>query len=237
MKSSALILLIVFLVFVSAVKTEKPEETPAARECCEYTWKANVAIESMPAERNNYTLSEKFFVQNGNAEVKHEFGRAHRYWTNIELSIPCSKSISADNVKLEWYSKSNIAIDIDESDMGATLYGQNENASVNCITYYRPPYSVFQYGKKKLTDVRETVGNPSDWAKYSIEVSGKTMKFSKNDKVLKQLKDNQTLGSLKKITIHFKGTGKIDWVRLYEGKSLVLQEDFNIHGQSSIVWQ
>jgi hypothetical protein len=153
------------------------------------------------------------------------------------LDIPCNKDIAADGSKLEWRGKSELSISFDESDMGAHLIGEKDTASVNCITYYRPPYSIFRYGSKMLTDVPEIVLDPGNWAVYSIEVKNKTMTFVKNGKILKTLKSNQTLGQLKSIMLHFKGTGKIDWVKLYHKDQLEMEENFNKEGYTTAQWK
>ncbi|MGB3006828.1 MAG: hypothetical protein WBC06_09975, partial [Chitinophagaceae bacterium] len=170
-------------------------------------------------------------------EVKQELTHSYRFWTNIELEIPCAKQISADDIKIEWRSKSNLSLGLAESDMGITLTGDKETAQVNCITYYRPPYTVFKYGKKLLTDVPEIVNNPSAWAVYSIQIKKGKMSFNKNNELMKELKDKQTIGLLKKFNIHFKGTGKVDWVKLYHQNKMVMQEDFNNEEKSSVIWK
>jgi hypothetical protein len=232
-----IVVLSIFVVFAFSVKKEPLKQSPIQGNCCESAWKGNVAIEDLPAGRNTYILPEENFINGGYAQLRQRFGSYYRWWTSLDLSIPCTAEISADNTKLEWYCESDMAINQNESDMGATLTGDKDTASINCITYYRPPYSVFRYGRKLLTDVPEVVNDPSDWAKYSIEITGNTMKFSKNDVVKKELKDKQTLGILKKITLHFKGSGKVGWVKLYEKGKLVMQEDFEVPGKSSVKWQ
>lgn len=234
--ATPLTLSLLFIFLIAGFNIKSPEKETATFDCCEQNWRGTVAIEDIHSDKNYYFLAEKIFVQNGSAQVQQAFSRYYRFWTNIELDIPCAKNISADNVKLEWYSKSNLSLGIDESDMGATLIGDKDTASINCITYYRPPYCTFRFGRKKINDAKEVVNNPTDWAKYSLEISNKTMKFYKNDVLKKQLKDNQTLGTLKKLTIHFKGAGRIDWVKLYEKNALVFKEDFEIAGKSSIRW-
>jgi hypothetical protein len=193
--------------------------------------------EDLPGPKNYYLLNEEFFIHNGFASVEQEFTNSYRFWTTIELEIPCIKKLSADDIKLEWKGKSDLSIGLYESDMGATLSCEKDTAQINSIGINRPQFTRFRYGKKSVNNVPELVNNPSNWATYAIAIKNKTMGFYKNDKLVKEIKDNQVLGLLKKILIHFKGSGKVDWVRLYHKDKLVMQETFNKEERSSVEWK
>jgi hypothetical protein len=62
------------------------------------------------------------------------------------------------------------------------------------------------------------------------------MKFYMDNTLKKHINSNQTLGTLKKIAFHFKGSGKVDWIKVYQGNKMALQEDFAVTGKSSIKW-
>lgn len=233
--SFTFISLIALSIFLSPTHKEEQLNNPICSNPPK--WKGLVYQEDLPGPKNYYILNEEFFIHNGFAFVKQEFTNAYRYWTNIELEIPCAKQFSADDIKLEWRGKSNLSIGLAESDMGATITGEKEMAQINCITYNRPPFFKFRYGTKSLTNVPELVNNPSEWATYAISVKNKTMGFYKNDRLVKEMNDNQVLGQLKKISIHFKGSGKVDWVRLYHKDKLVMQETFNQEEKSSVEWK
>jgi hypothetical protein len=216
---------------------EVVKENKMTRSVSDGKWRAVVSLEDNPPPKNYYLLEEIFFIQKGVANVHQEYSQAYRYWTQIALDMPCDKQFSADAIQLEWRGKSALSIGLDESDMGGFIVGEKDTAAVNCITYYRPPFSIFRYGSKLLTDVPEIVLNPSSWAIYSIQIRDKKMSFTKNGKVLKILKADQVLGKVKSIFLHFKGSGYIDWVKFYHKNLLVMQEDFELEGKSSVQWK
>lgn len=213
----------------------KPKSN-SATDCNTSSWTNYVYIEDIPGDKNFYTLPEKIFIGGGHAELEQRFTNYYRYWTGIELAIPCDKKIAAENTRLEWYCKSNLSIGMYESDMGASLSGEKDTASINCITVNRPPYFLFRYGDIKLNNVPELVNDPSEWAVYAIDISEKGMSFSKNGVVKKSIAGKKTLGNLQKIYLHFKGGGRIDWVKLYEHNKLIMEDNFDKPGQSSIHW-
>ncbi|MBL0334234.1 MAG: hypothetical protein IPP73_02570 [Chitinophagaceae bacterium] len=218
------------------VLTNQSGEKTTTPNCCQSHWKGWVRIEDIPGTDNGYMLPESNFIRGGTAHLTQRFGGYYRYWVGLEYEIPCDKNINGDQCKMEWYGKSDLGISLYESDHGATFGGYKDSATVNCITVNRPPYFIFRYGKVNLDDVPELVNNPSGWAKYTIETDNGTLRFYKNDKLLKEMKTSSSIGQLKTIYIHFKGGGRVDWVKLYEKSKLVMEEKFSVNGVTGAKW-
>lgn len=218
------------------VLTKQTNTNSPAPSCCKSHWKGWVRIEDIPGTDNGYMLPESNFIKGGMAHLTQRYGSYYRYWTGLEYEIPCDKNINGDQCKMEWYGKSDIGINLYESDHGATFTGYKDTATVNCITVNKPPYFTFRYGKVNLDNVPELVNNPSTWAKYTIETNNGTLRFSKNDKVLKEMKTSSSIGQLKGIYIHHKGGGRVDWIKLYENGKLVMEENFSVTGDTGVKW-
>ena len=45
-----------------------------------------------------------------------------------------------------------------------------------------------------------------------------------------------SVGKLRTIFIVFRGSGEMDYVRLYKGSKLIMTEDFNTDGTTTAVW-
>lgn len=218
------------------IKKDKETVDPAAKQnCTPVGWKGAVALHDRKAGHDSYLLPESAILQEGYVEVEQEFTSDYRFWTGIQLDIPCGKNIDADNVRLEWFAKSNISVGTDEADLGAALTGENATAYVNAVRY-RPEYNQMSFGKKLIKNVTEIYPTPQKWTTYAVEVTGRKLNFYIDGKLKKSLAGNESLGMLKQLKIHFKGSGRIDWMKLYEGNKLVIEDNFDKAGKSTLRW-
>lgn len=230
-------LFIVLLVLASAIVINKKEtESPLAKQnCTPVGWEGVVSLHDRKAGHDHYLLPESAILLEGYAEVEQEFSGDYRFWTGIQLDIPCGKNINADNVKLEWFAKSNISVGTDEADLGGALIGENATAYVNSVRY-RPEYNQMSFGKTLIKNVTEIYPTPQKWTTYAVEVSGKKLNFYIDGKLKKSLAGSESLGMLKQLKIHFKGSGRIDWMKLYEGGKPVIEDNFDKAGKSTLRW-
>ncbi len=198
------------------------------------TWYGVITFSPAPRTGfDHYMVPGAAVFQNGYAEVKQELTRDNRFWTALCLDIPCDKNISGDNMKIEWYAKSNLSNRMKESDLGVDIYCANDTISMNTVPA-NSTYNILRYGKVREDKVYELDSDVGHFAKYAIKVSGGKLQFYLDDEMKKELSNDQLLGQAKTITIHFKGTGRVDWVKLYEGEKLVMEDEFDNPGVSHI---
>jgi hypothetical protein len=224
------------VILASAITTKgKESPDPSAKQTCQPPgWKGVILLRRKPGHEVYY-LPESSILMQGYATVQQEFTDDYRYWTAIMLDIPCGKNIEADNLKLEWYAKSDLELGIWESDLGASLVCEADTVIISGIPN-RPEYNQMRFGKTNIKNFTEIYPTPQSWTKYTIDIKEKKMRFCKNDKVLKEIGNSQPLGLLRKLNIHFKAKGKIDWVKLYQGKNLVMEDNFDKEGVSTLRW-
>jgi len=97
-------------------------------------------------------------------------------------------------------------------------------------------YNILRYGKVREDKVYELDSDVAQFAKYTIKVSGGKLNFYLDDEMKKELSNDQLLGQVKSITFHFKGTGRVDWVKIYDGETLVAEDEFDTAGKSTLHW-
>lgn len=223
-------------ILASAINTKEKEisDPPAKQNCQPPGWKGVVSLHRKPGH-DIYFLPEKSVLMQGYATVQQEFTEDYRYWTGITLDIPCGKNIEGDNMKLEWFAKSDLELGAWESDLGASMVCEADTVLINTIPN-RPEYNQMRFGKTIIKNTTEIYATPGSWTRYTIEIAGKKMRFSKNEKVLKEISNSQSLGLLRQLNLHFKTSGKVDWVKLYHGKNLVMEDNFDKAGVSTLRW-
>lgn len=218
------------------IKRDREIVDPIAKQnCMPAGWKGSVALHNRPEGHDHYLLPETAILRQGYVEVQQEFSDDYRFWTGIQLDIPCNKNIDADNIRMEWYAKSNISVGFDEADLGGSVVGESSTASVNAVRH-RPEYNYMSIGKTQVKNITDIYPNPDKWTTYAIEMSGKKLKFYCDGKLKRTLQGSESLGMLKQIRIHFKGSGRIDWMKLYEGTKLVVEDNFDKAGISTLRW-
>ncbi len=63
------------------------------------------------------------------------------------------------------------------------------------------------------------------WRSIRIEVRRKKVKIFFEDELIRQLSYNKDIGAIKGISLGFKGTGSVDYLRLYDGENKLAYED------------
>jgi hypothetical protein len=92
---------------------------------------------------------------------------------------------------------------------------------------------------KNITNSTNLLYVFEDWTNVTLEANDNVLTTKRNGAVTESLSyEGYSIGLLKTINISFKGSGSIDWVKLYSSKSntLLMQEDFNASGTSNVTW-
>ncbi len=100
-------------------------------------------------------------------------------------------------------------------------------------------YTALTVGSYGVTNTTDLIYQFQTWTKLALVARNKKLSVYRDEILIKSIDYSGTkIGSLKRIKIAFKGSGSVDWVNLYNsntGKKL-MQENFNVDGQSSVVW-
>ncbi len=184
------------------------------------------------------TVNDANFIKNGIAQL------ANSPWSyffcDVQLSLPACRIIDADTVRLEVSLKnpSTGVNAITDYDVGLQFEGSTDTAIAVYIGY-RPQFTKFGLNQKNITNSANLLYVFEDWTTVTLEANNNVLTTKRNGTVTESLSYNgYSIGLLKKINISFKGSGSIDWIKLYSSKSntLLMQEDFNEDGKSSVAW-
>ncbi|MEP6513063.1 MAG: hypothetical protein ABJA79_04300 [Parafilimonas sp.] len=122
--------------------------------------------------------------------------------------------------------------------MAMWLYGAKDTAHVQFLAAY-PQYTALTVGSYGVTNTTDLIYQFQTWTKLALVARNKKLSVYRDEILIKSIDYSGTkIGSLKRIKIAFKCSGSVDWVNLHNsntGKKL-MQENFNVDGQSSVVW-
>lgn len=201
-----------------------------------------------PASRN---FKDKFFIANGYARLYTDSVNIYPnnyYYTQIHLKIPAVLDIDGDNITLEAGVKnpanSTFYIPYHGRDVGIKIMGTTDSARISNVVpdSIRPDahkYAVMQFGNNIVNNVTELQYLFEDWGTLVLQTFNNGLVAYRNNEYLKGLpyNDQPKIGRLREIIIGFKGSGYVDWVKLYNSATgeLILSEDFNTNGESTVV--
>lgn len=100
-------------------------------------------------------------------------------------------------------------------------------------------YTALLVGDKGITNTSALLYQFQDWTKLSLIAKNKTLSVCKNDSLIASINyDGTKICRVKKIFIYFKGSGEVDWVKLYNSntKAKLMQENFNVDKHSKVIW-
>ena len=213
-------------------------------------WVGNyIAYRNYPASR---TIKDKFFVANGYARIYSDtidIYEYNYYYTQFSLSIPAPLNIDGDNITLEAGvknpSNSTFYIPYHGRDVGLQIIGSSDSAFIENVVpdSIRPDahlYTTMQIGTTVIHNIQELQYLFEDWGTLTLQTFNNGLVAYRNNEYLKGLPYGGAakIGRLKEIRVGFKGSGYVDWVKLYDSKTgeLIMSEDFNTDGESSVVW-
>lgn len=212
-------------------------------------WADYMAFRGYPRSRR---FADHFFVANGYARLYTEtvaIYPSNYYSTVFRLRVPASRNINADSITFEAHvknpSNSSQYIPFHGRDIGLKIIGETDSALINNVTpdsirSDAHDYAIMQIGSNRIDNVTQLQYLFEDWGTLIIQTFNNGVVAYRDDQYLRGLPyaGQPLLGRLKELSVSFKGSGYIDWVKLYNSATgeLIMSEDFNIDGQSSVVW-
>lgn len=169
------------------------------------------------------------------------------YYSRIQLKIPsCRGPIYGDSVKLEARVRNNGSVTgaVFPYDVSPWLEGSYNRAHAQFLAYY-VQYTALTVGTKGITNDSALLHRFEKWSILDLVARNNILSIYMDNKLVRQTKyTGVSIGKLKDIFFYFKGPGQIDWIKLYTYHSvaskgsfvLKMSEDFNVNGQSSVVW-
>jgi len=161
------------------------------------------------------------------------------FYTSIHLPMPECRIMDADTLTLEVSLKNSPKDDmaIADHDVSLWMYGTTDTARVIYIGY-RPQFTSFGLNNQLITNSTNLLNVFYDWTTVTLEANNFVLTTKKADVVTETLSYSGQIGTLKKIAIGFKAAGSVDWVKIYSSKSkkLLMKEDFDADGTSSVIW-
>jgi hypothetical protein len=173
------------------------------------------------------------FYVNGELYISPSLINDHTYWTNfkyVNCTAPFSK-VRGDDFTLETKVKNSkedggisaydtlIEVYTDNGkSIGVKLMGANKGI----------PYINIWAGDDKKDKLTELVLDLSHYRIIKFVVKNQEFKIYADDELLYTLPFNSNLGNIMGFYVKFKGSGKIDYFKLFDGKeNLIYIDDFN----------
>lgn len=213
----------------------KPPDPPAPPCTATSTWKGTYSSTTELME-----VYESNFINNGIAKLN--TSPWSYFWTSIETAIPECRRFSADSVRMDIRAKNPVGEGaIEQLDLSLAIVGELDSAVVTFIGRgtHQQFATIGLWKGANVTNQAELVQLFPDWTEISLEVKNGAISAYKNSTLLKSftIPAGKKLGKIKKIHAGFKGTGSIDWVKVYDSNStLKFKEEFNTAKTSTIEW-
>jgi len=187
----------------------------------------------------NDTVKDKAFIQNGIATLNNNPLYTSSYFTSIELNIPKCKWIDGDSTRLvvRLRNPADTIGSVYSYDVSLWLIGSKDSALVT-FNAYDPQYTTLKVGDKQILNSNALLYLFQDWTILALEAKNKNVTVYKNHApVLKLNYKGNKIGKLKQIHIDFKGSGQVDWAKMYNSNTnkQIMQEDFN-NAHSNVIW-
>ncbi len=198
-------------------------------------WTGIYATEYEPTVVN---VTDDTFIKDGIAQLTNS--PWSYFHCSIQLAVPSCRVINADTVRLEVSLKnpSTGVHAITDYDAALVLAGSSDTAIVQYIGY-RTQFTRFGIYNKNTYTSANLLYVFENWSTVTLEANDNILTSRRNSTVTETASyAGFPLGQLKQIQVSFKGSGSVDWVKLYSSKSnkLLMQEDFNTNGASDVHW-
>lgn len=210
---------------------------------------AFISLNGLPASRK---IPDRLFIKDGYARIYNDSIRissTNYYSTQFRLLIPDNIRIKGDSVNFEIGVKnplnSSFFIPYHGRDVGLYIKGETNTATINnAVTDDIRPgageFAFIQIGETKFNNIQELQYVFDDWGTLLLQTFNRGLWSYRNDSVYKGIAyyGEPLIGRLREIGISFKGSGYIDYVRIYNSVNgkLLMSEDFNTDGVSTVVW-
>ncbi|QEC69922.1 hypothetical protein FRZ67_22445 [Panacibacter ginsenosidivorans] len=197
-------------------------------------------------------IKDKFFIKNGYARIYDssiKISPFNLYHTQFRLVIPLSIRIKGDSLNFEIGLKNpingspfaaTVGREIDVYIKGETNDAFIANTSTSDVSPGSQEYALMRVGRTLINNVAELQYNYEDYNTFILQTFNHGLVAYRNDTYVKGLAyyNEPLIGRLKEIGIIFQGSGFIDYIKLYNSANskLLMSEDFNTDGQSTITW-
>jgi hypothetical protein len=190
----------------------------------------------------NDTISQNKFIKNGIAQLPPN-NLFTWYHTGIYYNIPSCHFLVGDSITFEAsvQNPSNGIGAVSDYDVVFQLWGSKNYASVYFVgNTNSQSYDNITIGNSVVWNMPELVHYFGNYETFKVVIKNKTVSIYINGVFVKSMPYDASnkIGKIKTIGYGFKGTGAIDWVKLYSSNSnqQIMQEDFNVNGKSNVVW-
>jgi len=215
----------------------RPEDSPTPPTPTIGVW--NAYVESLDSYiEPNENLAD--VIQNGRAYISPNLSSISYYWTHFKLAIP-ENTLNGDNLKFEIRLKNPQAEGgLSAYDIGL-MYGNTANLSNSAYLIWMGEdwalsYTYIGVGSNYQRPASELIRNFNDYVTVTLETAGNNVIAYYNGVEVKRLPYTTAIGFINYLDIAFKGSGSIDWVKVYQNGQLKMKEEFNTDGQTNIEW-
>lgn len=243
------LLLFLLLIFFAATSCTKENgnktfqssfQDNITEECDSGKW-IGIYANGATQGQNYDTVKASTFISNGIACMSAS-PYPLNFYTSIELKIPFCHNFIGDSSKLVVNLKnpSNGINPVSPYDVNLFIIGANDTAHVTFIGDKHSNYTSVGIGSTQFTRVPELVKVFEHYTSVTLELKDRNLNVYMNDVlgVSFPYKLSDWIGNVKKIVIAFKGSGYVNWVKILNSTTTnpIMQEDFNLAGQSNVVW-
>jgi len=199
----------------------------------------------------SFFIPDKLFINNGYARIYKDsvkISKHNYYSTRFRLVLPDSVKIKGDSINFEAGLKNAFNSSFYDAYYGRdiTLYikGTSNEALINNVaTSEINPDVVKRAGLKIGHTIRNNLPqlqhNFEDYDTLILQTFNRGVKAYRNNEFLAGLGYDKepVVGRLKEIGVIFKGSGYIDYIKIYNSVNgkLLLSEDFDTDGQSTVI--
>lgn len=208
----------------------------AAEDCNPGRWFGIYANGYTPGY-NYDTVPANTFIGNGVATLTNS--PYSYYYTSIQLPIPSCHTFSGDSARVEVTLKNPASGGITDYDVSFFLIGSKDTAHVTFIGY-RQEFTSVGIGSKQYQNLPQLVHLFNEFTTIALELKGGVLKVYNGGTLIGSIpyRKADRIGNLRNINLGFKGSGTIDMVKVFNTATgnQIMQEDFNIDGESSVIW-
>jgi len=199
-------------------------------------WKAFVT--SLHGYREN-DENPSDVIKDGYMRIEPFLSDTGYYWTNFHLAIP--KVLDGDNIKFEARVKCSdedggiSAYDTSLRVIGSTDNDTNKSAWATLMEgSWAQVYDSFGAGDTSISNIPELVRNLQNWHTIAIQTRNKKVSVYYDNQLLRETTYSGSVGKVIQLEISFKGSGTIDWVKLYQNNKLVMVDNFDRDGDATV---
>jgi len=187
------------------------------------------------------TIHDKYFIADGIAHIPNPNFRSGSYFTHTVLKIPNCHTFIGDSTKFEVNLKNpttgNTAVG--DYDVSLDIVGARSTAHVTFIAH-NPDYTSIGIGSKEKFKIPQLVYPFEDYTTIALELKDGSLNVYKSGSLIltAPYKVGDRVGPVQSIDVRCKGSGYIDWVKVYNSDTgaQLMQEDFNTGNTSDVQW-